>query len=96
MESKPSRLTRDTLIPLGLVASVLLGFGGGAVTFHLWAVQDALWKQQVATELTAVKDQLAKRSADDWSRTDQRAWSARLRESNPEIVVPPVPDHGSY
>lgn len=90
MTDSQNLLTRNTLIPLGLVAALLCGFGGGAWSFHSWAVDDALWKQNISRDIESLRNAEATKAREAWGRSDMREWTSLLREANPDIVVPPV------
>jgi len=83
-----SIVSRETLVPLGLVLSVIGALLGGA-----WAVNDAKHAIDtrlvvIDTRLAAIQTELLRRTDDRWREGDMKHWAELLKAHNPELVIP--------
>jgi len=70
---KKTLITKDTLMPLGLVILVC----GGVV-----------WISTQLTSINHKLDLLETKLEDQWTRRDMENWGLKLKMSNPDIVIP--------
>ena len=77
MENKKTILTKETLMPLGMVIALC----GGVV-----------WISTQLTNINYKLDMLETKLEDQWTRRDMENWGLKLRLENPNIVVPLVED----
>ena len=77
MENKKTILTKETLMPLGMVIALC----GGVV-----------WISTQLTNINYKLDMLETKLEDQWTRRDMENWGLKLRLVNPNIVVPLVED----
>lgn len=74
-----SKIDQNTLVPIGVVVSVMLGLFGA----HTWL--DARL-DQIDSRLERIEDVNDGR----WTVTDQRLWAAELSRANATLSVPEV------
>lgn len=79
---KIPRLDQNTLVPLGVVVSVMLGLFGA----HTWL--DARL-DLIDARLERIEDV----NSDRWTVTDQRLWAAELARTNATLNVPEPVHH---
>ncbi len=93
----PVRIGKDTLMPLGMVAGLLLAVVG----CYSWldARFDGLNQNnnrrfgEVTTALRGVEDRLRDLELNQrhpWDSLDMKAWMLELKRLNPDLAVPPV------
>ena len=70
---KKTFITKDTLMPLGLVILVC----GGVV-----------WISTQLTSINHKLDLLETKLENQWTRRDMENWGLKLKMSNPDIVIP--------
>ena len=70
---KKTLITKDTLMPLGLVILIC----GGVV-----------WISTQLTSINHKLDLLETKLEDQWTRRDMENWGLKLKMSNPDIVIP--------
>lgn len=80
-----SELNEKTTVPLRVVI-VALGLCASAVWFTATVKNDIAALQKEVVALTAAIS--AVQPSDRWTVTDQRAWAAKLADSNPSLKVP--------
>lgn len=85
-----SVISNDTMIPLGIVASVLLFFVGG-----VWKIANTMTSFGHRLDMMEASINSRLKSLEDKphgmvSRHVLRAWISALRAANPQIVVPPL------
>ena len=71
---KKSIVTKDTMLPLGLVISVCTG---------------VVWISTQLNTIDYKLDTLERKLEDQWTRRDMENWALRLKMENPEIKLPP-------
>ena len=71
-------LSKDTLIPLGMVIALC----GGVV-----------WISTQLTNINYKLDMLETKLEDQWTRRDMENWGLKLKLENPEITVPEIDDN---
>ena len=76
-QEKKTFITKDTLMPLGLV----LALCGGVV-----------WISTQLTSINYKLDMLEGKLEDQWTRRDMENWGLKLRMGNPEIIIPNIED----
>jgi hypothetical protein len=74
-EPKKMTLSKDTLIPLGMVIALC----GGVV-----------WISTQLTNINYKLDMLENKLEDQWTRRDMENWGLKLKLENPEINVPHI------
>lgn len=72
-QEKKTFITKDTLMPLGLV----LALCGGVV-----------WISTQLTNINYKLDMLEGKLEDQWTRRDMENWGLKLKMGNPEIKIP--------
>ena len=88
--SPPVVLSRSTLVPVGLVFSVILA----VVSLGMWlearfsALEYSI--QATKTEVQRLQLQVERAQHTGWSQDQQAAWAAILEARNPSLVVPKV------
>jgi len=70
---KKTFITKDTLMPLGLVILIC----GGVV-----------WISTQLTSIKHKLDMLEAKLEDQWTRRDMENWGLKLKMSNPNIIIP--------
>ena len=70
-------LSKDTLIPLGMVIALC----GGVV-----------WISTQLTNINYKLDMLETKLEDQWTRRDMENWGLKLKLENPDITVPQIDD----
>ena len=73
MNEKKSILTKDTLMPLGMVIALC----GGVV-----------WISTQLTNINYKLDMLEKKLEDNWTKRDMENWGLKLKLENPTITIP--------
>lgn len=92
---KPFTLGNDTLVPIGLIATVV----GSAIAVSLWlnsSLMDLRYNQrdtnsrieQLASQIADLKDQGARSSSDRWTRLDMIRWIELANAKNPSAALP--------
>ena len=77
MEGRKSFITKDTLMPLGMVIALC----GGVV-----------WISTQLTNINYKLDMLETKLEDQWTKRDMENWGLKLKLENPEIEVPGIED----
>ena len=72
---KPSIINKQTLMPLGLVFTFIVG---------------VIWINNRFISMEYKLDALIQEQADRWTKTDMKLYSLELQLSNPDLIVPPV------
>ena len=70
---KKTLITKDTLMPLGLVILIC----GGVV-----------WISTQLTSINHKLDMLEAKLEDQWTRRDMENWGLKLKLQNPNIIIP--------
>ena len=73
MEGKKSLISKDTLMPLGMVVTVCAG---------------VVWISSQLNSINYKLDALESKLEDQWTRRDMENWSLKLKLQNPEITLP--------
>jgi len=76
-DQKKMTLSKDTLIPLGMVIALC----GGVV-----------WISTQLTNINYKLDALENKLEDQWTQRDMENWGLKLKLDNPEIVIPTIAD----
>jgi hypothetical protein len=95
---RPVQIGKDTLVPLGMVAGLLLGVVG----CYSWldARFDALNQNcnsrfgEIASGLRSLENRLRDlelKQRRRWDSLDMKDWMLELKRLNPDLQVPPVP-----
>ena len=77
MTEKKIFLSKDTLMPLGMVIALC----GGVV-----------WISTQLTHINHKLDALESKLEDQWTKRDMENWGLKLKLENPDIVIPTVQD----
>lgn len=80
-------INRETLVPLGLLAGVVLS----AITATVWLQGTLLGLKGQIEVLGERISTLQTSGSDRWTATEMHAWSELLAARNPTMHVPPVP-----
>ena len=75
-ENKNLRLSKETLIPLGMVITICAA---------------VVWISSQLTTINHKLDMIESSMQDQWTRRDMENWGLRLKMSNPEITIPSLP-----
>jgi hypothetical protein len=75
-ENKNLRLSKETLIPLGMVITICAA---------------VVWISSQLTTINHKLDMIESSMQDQWTRRDMENWGLRLKMSNPEITIPGLP-----
>ena len=75
MEERKFTLTKDTMIPLGMVISICAG---------------VVWISSALSDINYKLETLNTRLEQQWTKADMENWSLRLKMRNPELEVPEV------
>ena len=75
-ENKNFRLSKETLIPLGMVITICAA---------------VVWISSQLTTINHKLDMIENSMQDQWTRRDMENWGLRLKMSNPEITIPGLP-----
>ena len=84
-ESKKSTFGENSTVTVGLAIVVAVLIGG-------YIIQDTKWKETVNNGLRDIERQLEVATTARYRRDHMVLWAERLRNSNPDINVPPVAD----
>jgi hypothetical protein len=86
----PQTITKESLISLGLVASILgfIGWGAWNAASKLSAIEHN--QQSTHERLTDIADAIKEIRRDNWTREQMAEFAAMLRTLNPSIVVPEI------
>ena len=76
-QEKKTFITKDTLIPLGMV----LALCGGVV-----------WISTQLTNINYKLDMLEGKLEDQWTKRDMENWGLKLKMGNPELQIPDLED----
>ena len=76
-ESKKYTLSKDTLMPLGLVMTLCAA---------------VVWISSQLNNINYKLDMLESKLEDQWTKRDMENWGLKLKMSNPEINIPGVTD----
>jgi hypothetical protein len=96
-EDKKSFFTQNTMIPLGMMVTIVLG----AIGFHLWLMtQFTDVKNQAVTNLVEIKrsidsidrrvERMESTSRDRWTASDMKIWELECSRMNPQSKYPNV------
>ena len=89
--SPPITISKQTLMPLGVVAGVgiLLASAGWSAASQLSSLRHEVEMNRLTIEATRVTIERA--AGDRWTRSDMRLWVSEHRAANPGVKVPDVP-----
>jgi hypothetical protein len=73
MTTSKSFLTKDTLMPLGMVIALCSG---------------VVWISTQLTSINYKLDMLEEKLEDNWTRRDMENWGLKLKMENPDIEIP--------
>ncbi len=73
MEGKKSLISKDTLMPLGMVVTVCAG---------------VVWISSQLNSINFKLDALEQKLEDQWTRRDMENWALKLKLENPDIKLP--------
>ena len=81
-------ITKETLVPIGLVATVLVTLFGILFGAHSWwgARLDVLSSQLESIDRRL--ERIEEHQVDRWTLTDMRLWAASVRQANPSLTLP--------
>jgi len=75
MTEKKTIISKDTLLPLGLVIVICTGL---------------LWISNELNSINYKLEALTNKLEDQWTRRDMENWGLKLKLANPAIVIPEV------
>ena len=75
MTEKKTIISKDTLLPLGLVIVICTGL---------------LWISNELNSINYKLEALTSKLEDQWTRRDMENWGLKLKLANPAIVIPEV------
>jgi hypothetical protein len=75
MTDKKTIISKDTLLPLGLVIVICTGL---------------LWISNELNSINYKLEALTSKLEDQWTRRDMENWGLKLKLANPAIVIPEV------
>jgi len=75
MTEKKTIISKDTLLPLGLVIVICTGL---------------LWISNELNSINYKLEALTNKLEDQWTRRDMENWGLKLKLANPTIVIPEV------
>lgn len=84
------RLTKDTLVPLGLAVSVVAAIAIGAVWLNYQLQNLNFQMSALQIKVDTIQSQLVEASNLHWSARDMRLWIALLQAKNPNMEIPDV------
>jgi len=84
------KLTKDTLVPIGLVAGVALALASGAVWLNTQLQSIDFKMEMLSQQLKAVTVQLEADQREHWSTRDMVLWAKLLKAQNPEMKIPEI------
>ena len=73
MSEKKTLITKDTLMPLGLVVALCCA---------------VFWISNQLTNINHKLDSLEGKLEEQWTKRDMENWGLKLKMSNPEIIIP--------
>ena len=73
MEGKKSLISKDTLMPLGMVITICAG---------------VVWISSQLNSIHFKLDALEQKLEDQWTRRDMENWALKLKLENPDINLP--------
>ena len=77
VQEKKTLITKDTLMPLGMVIALC----GGVV-----------WISTQLTNINYKLDSLEGKLEEQWTKRDMENWGLKLKMGNPEIIIPDIED----
>jgi hypothetical protein len=77
VQEKKTLITKDTLMPLGMVIALC----GGVV-----------WISTQLTNINYKLDSLEGKLEEQWTKRDMENWGLKLKMGNPEIIIPEIED----
>jgi hypothetical protein len=75
MTEKKSLISKDTLMPLGLVVSLCAG---------------VVWISSQLNNINYKLDSLESNLEDQWTKRDMENWGLKLKLENPDIQIPQI------
>lgn len=84
------KLTRDTLIPIGLVVGIVVAFASGAVWLNTKLQSIDFNMEMLRQELKAVTLKLETDHREHWSTRDMQLWAKLLKAQNPDMNIPEI------
>jgi hypothetical protein len=85
-----SKLTKETLIPVGLMMAVVVSVSSGAVWLNT-QLQGTNYKlSALELKLDSIQEQLKAASLDRWSSRDMKLWIELLKAKNPKMEIPQI------
>jgi hypothetical protein len=75
MDERKFTLTKDTMIPLGMVISICAG---------------VVWISSALSDINYKLETLNSKLEQQWTKADMENWSLRLKMNNPELQIPEV------
>lgn len=84
------KLTKETLIPMGLVAGIVVAIATGAVWINVKLQSIDFNMEMLRQDLKAVHEKLDSNSSLRWSTRDMELWVQLLKAKNPAMEVPEI------
>ena len=75
MDERKFTISKDTLIPLGMVIYICAG---------------VVWISSALSDINHKLEVLNSKLEQQWTKSDMENWSLRLKMSNPELQIPEV------
>ena len=85
-----TKLTRETLVPIGLVAAMVVAIASGAVWLNTQLQNLNFQMSALQVKVDSIQTQLVEASTMHWSARDMQLWIALLKAQNPDIKVPDI------
>lgn len=82
------RLGKDTLIPMGVAAAMMVSLCGGAVWLNMSLAQLQYQTELLRRDISSLSERISSNAQDRWRRTDMRAWARLLQATNPALKIP--------
>jgi hypothetical protein len=84
------KLTRETLVPIGLVVAVVIAITTGAVWLNSTLQSLDFQLTALQNKVDSIQQQLEAASFDRWTGRDMKLWTELLKAKNPNLEIPSI------
>ena len=85
-----SKLNKDTLIPLGIVAALIISTATGAVWINTKLQSIDHRMEKMGADMSSLQEKFDLADEDHWTFREMKLWSQLLKAKNPNIDIPNI------
>lgn len=83
-----SKINKDTLVPVSLVAGIVITIASGAVWINNKLQSLSFSVEALRVQIKTVESKLDSVNEDRWTARDMKLWTQILKAKNPNMEVP--------